>query len=155
MMMKQVKHLDSNTEKSVEPVIEMLFDLLCHCGIPMANLASQQTDLRLHQVVSTILDKWLKLRTAIQEGVTTTDMEVFDAAPNDIYQDETMNDNYADAKDIQQPDLGREARHILCAVGMGLKKSVNRRNGDGIMSIQRDIMLKAKVVFPSVLFDSA
>ena len=154
MMTKEAKHLDSTTEKSIEQVINTLLDLLYHSGIPMSNVASQQTDLRLHQVASTILDKWMKLRTAIHEGVTTTDMEVFDTRADDIYHDEVMNDIYADEEDAQQPDLGMGAGHILCTVGMGLKKSVIRRNGDGIKSIERDIMLKAKVVFPYVLFDS-
>jgi len=152
MMTKQAKHLDSTPEKGTQPVIEILSNLLRLCGSPMANVASQQTGLRLHQVVSTILNMWMQLRTAIHEGVTTTEMEVFAANPNVKYQDEVMNDIYADAEDVQQPDLGREAGRILCSVGMGLKRSVIRRNGDGIQS---DIILKGKVAFPSVLFDSA
>jgi hypothetical protein len=114
----------------------------------MADVASQQTGLR--QVVSTILNMWMQLRTAIHEGVTTTEMEVFGVNPNDIYQDEMMSDIYADTEHVQQPDLESEEGRILCAVGMGLKRSVIR-NGDGI---QRDIILKAKVAFPSVLLDS-
>ena len=153
MMTKQAKHLDSTTQTDV--AINLLLTLLCLCRSPMANVASQQTGLQVHQVVSTILNMWMQLRTAIHEGVTTTEMEVFGANPNDVYQDTVMNDIYADTEDVQQPDLGREARHILCAVGMGLKRSVVRRNGDGTMSIQRNIVLKAKVAFPSVLFDSA
>ena len=156
MMTKQAKHLDSTTEKGALPVIDILLKLLRHCGSPMANVGSQQTGLRLQQVVSTILNMWMQLRTAIHEGVTTTEMEVFVANSNDIYQDEAMNDIYADEEDVhQQPDLEREAGRILCAVGMGLKRSVIRRNEDGIMSIQSDIILKAKVAFPSVLLDSA
>ena len=155
MMTKQAKQLDSTTEKGALPVIEMLFKLLCHCGSPTANVASQQTSLRLHQVVTTILNMWMQLRIAIHEGVTTTELEVFDPNPNDMYQDEVMNDIYADPEDVQQPDLGRGAGRILCTVGMGLRRSVIRQNGDGIMSIQSDTILKAKVAFPSVLFDSA
>ena len=144
MMTKQAKHLDSSTQKDF--VIKFLSALLCLCGIPMANVAAHQTN--LDQVVSTISNMWMQLRTAIHEGVTTTEMEVFNAIPNDVYQDKVMNDIYDDERDL------REEGHILCAVGMGLKRSVTRRNGDGIMSIQKDIILKAKVVFPSVL-DSA
>ena len=150
MMAKQAKHLDSTTQK--DAVINVI---LCLCGSPMANVATQETSSRLHQVVSTILNMWMELRTAIHEGVTTTEMEIFGASPNDMYQDAVMNDIYADAGDVQQPDLRREAGHILCAVGIGLQRSVIKRNGDGIMSIQKDITLKAKVAFPSVLFDSA
>ena len=155
MMAKQAKHLDSDTQNMKDAVIEMLLNLLSLCGSPMENVASQQTSLRLHQVVSTILNMWIQLRTAIQEGVTTTEMEVFDALPNDIYQDEVMEDIYAETEDVHQPDLGRDSGHILCAVGMGLRRSVIKRNGDGTMTIQRDVTLKAKVAFPSVLFDSA
>ena len=151
MMAKQAKQLDSATQK--DAVINVI--LLCLCGSPIANVATQETSFRLHQVVSTILNMWMELRTAIHEGVTTTEMEVFGANPNDMYQDALMNDIYADAGDVQQPDLGREAEHILCAVGMGLQQSVIRRNGDGIMSIQKDITLKANVAFPSVFFDLA
>jgi hypothetical protein len=147
MMTKQAKHLDSNTQ--TDAAIHLLLTLLRLCGSPMADVASQQTGLR--QVVSTILNMWMQLRTAIHEGVTTTEMEVFGVNPNDIYQDEMMSDIYADTEDVQQPDLESEEGHILCAIGMGLKRSV-RRNGDGI---QRDIILKAKVAFPSVLLDSA
>ena len=145
-MTKQAKHLDSNTQK--DAVIELLSNLLRLCGSPMADVASQQTD--LHQVVSTILNMWMQLRTAIHEGVTTTEMEVFGPNLNDTYQDEVMKDIYADTEDVQ-PD---SRRRILCAVGMGLRRSVFRQNGDGIMSIQWDIILKAKVAFPSVLSDS-
>ena len=158
MMTKQAKELDSATEKGALPVVEMLLNLLSLCGSPAANVSSKQTGLQIHQVVSTILNMWMQLRTAIHEGVTTTEMEVFDVGANDIYQDEVMNDIYADTEDVQQPDLGREAGspgRILCTVGMGLRRSIIRRNGDGIMTIQRDIILKAKVAFPSVLFDSA
>ena len=155
MMTKQAKQLDPTKEKDTRPVIVMLLNLLCHCGSPMANVNSQQTSLRLHQVVSTILNMWMQLRTAIHEGVTTTDMEVFSANPNDLYRDDVMNDIYADEEDVQQPDLGNGAGHILCTVGMGLKRSVIRQNEDGNMSIQSDTILKAKVAFPSVLFDTA
>jgi len=141
-MTKQAKHLDSSTQKDF--VIKILSALLCLCGSPMANVTSQKTN--LDQVVSTISNMWMQLRTAIHEGVTTTEMEVFSANPNDIYQDKVMNDIY------DERDLRREEGHILCAVGMGLKRSVTRRNGDGIMSIQKDIVLKAKVAFPSVLY---
>ena len=152
MMTKQAKHLDSTTQK--DDVISLLLILLRLCGSPMANSASQQTS--LHQVVSTILKMWMQLRTAIHEGVTTTEMEVFSVSPNDIYQDEVMSDIYAEKEDVQQPGFGRDTGHILCAVGMGLKRSVVRRNGDGTMSNQRDItLLRAKIAFPSVLFDSA
>jgi hypothetical protein len=148
MMTKQAKHLDSSTQKDY--AIKILSALLCLCGSSMANVASQQTT--LDQVVSTISNMWMQLRTAIHEGVTTTEMEVFGANTNEIYQDKLMNNIY------DEPDLRREDSegHILCAVGMGLRRSVQvaRRNGDGIMSIQEDIILKAKVVFPSVL-DSA
>ena len=155
MMAKQAKHLDSTTQKDV--VIKMLSNLLCLCGSPTANVPSQQTSHRLHQVVSTILNMWTQwqTRTAIRERVATTEMGVFSANPNDIYQDEVMDDIYADTEDAQQPDLRRKPGHILCAVGMGLKRSAIRRNGDGMMLIQRVITLKAKVAFPSVLFDSA
>ena len=151
MMTKQAKHLNSATQK--DDVISMLSILLRLCGSPMANITSQQTSLRLDQVVSTILNMWTHLRTAIHEGITTTEMEVFDAYPNDIYQDAVMNDIYGDTEAVRQAELGREKGHILCAVGMGLKRSVIKRNGDGITSIQKDITLKANVAFPSVLFD--
>ena len=149
----QAKHMESTTEK--EFVIDMLSTLLYLCGSPMANVTSQQTDLCLQKVTLTIMEMWMQLRTAIQEGVTTTEMQVFDANSNDIYQDTLMNDIYADSEYVQQPDLGKRSGHILCAVGMGLKRSVIRRNEDETMFVQRDITLKAKVAFPSVLFDSA
>ena len=155
MMSKQAKLLDSTTENGAQQVVEMLFNLLCLCGSPISNTASQQTRLRLHQVVSTILNMWMQLRTAIHEGVTTTEMEVFCSSSNDMYQDKVMTDIYADPGDVQQPDdLGRETGRILCTVGMGLKRSVIRQKGDGTMYIQSDIILKGKVAFPSVLFDS-
>jgi hypothetical protein len=149
LMTKQVQHLESTAEKDGLPVIDILFNLLCLCGSPRANAASQQTGLRLQQVVSTIWNMWMQLRTAIHEGVTATEMEVFRANENVIYQDTVMNDIYAEAED------GQQRGHILCTVGMGLKRSVNRRNEDGTMSLQSDIILKATVAFPSVLFDSA
>ena len=149
MTAKQAKELDSDKEKEV---IEMLLNLLSLCGSPGANVPSKQTVLQIRQKVSTILKMWMQLRTAIHEGVTTTEMEVFDVFANDVYQDEVMNDIYADARN------GREAGspgRILCTVGMGLKRSVIRRNDDGIMTIQGDIILKANVAFPYLLFDSA
>ena len=145
-MAKQAKHLDSTTQK--DDVTKLLSDLLCLCG---ANLASQQTSLHLHEVVSTILNMWMQLRTAIKEGVTTTEMEIFDANLNEIYQDEEMKVMYAGTEDVQHPDLGRDARHILCAVGMGLRLIRRNRDGDGSVSIQRDTTLKANVALPSVL----
>ena len=124
MMMKQAKELDSSTEKGAQPVVEMLLNLLSLCGSPATNVSSKQTGLQIHQVVSKILNMWMQLRTAIHEGVTTTEMEVFGVNANEVYQDEVMNDIYAD---VQQPDLGREAGspgRILCTVGMGLRRSI-------------------------------
>lgn len=145
MTAKQAKHLDSTGTTQKDIMIKMLLNLLYLCGSPVTS-PSQQTSLCLDEVVSTILDMWMGLRTAIQEGVMTTEMKIFDANPNDVYQDEVMNVMYADADDV-----GRGAEHILCAVGMGLHRSVIRQNGDGNMSIQKYITLKANVVFPSVL----
>lgn len=147
------KHLDSSTEQDL--VIKMLSTLLYLSGSPMVNVTSQKTGLCLQQVTSAIMDMWMQLRTAIHEGVTTTDMQVFSSNANDIYQEAMMNDIYADTEYVQQPDSGKGPGHILCAVGMGLKRSVIRRNGDGTMSIQSDVTLKAKVAFPSVLFETA
>jgi hypothetical protein len=140
MMAKQAKHLDSTTPK--DDVMKILLNLLCLCG---ANVASQQTSVHLDEVVSPILSMWMKLRTAMKEGVTTTEMEIFDASPNELYEDEVMNVMYAGTKDAHQSNL--DAGHIVCAVGMGLH--LLRRNGDG--TIQRDTTLKAKVALPSAL----
>jgi len=115
----QAKHLDSTTEKDL--VIKMLSTLLYLSGSPMANLTTQKTGLCLQQVTSTIMDMWMQLRTAIQEGVTTTEMQVFGSNAKDIYQDAMMHDIYADTRYVQQPDLGKGPGHILCAVGMGLE----------------------------------
>ena len=52
-----------------------------------------------------------------------------------------MNDIYADAEDIQQPDLGREGM-FWARLGW-VWNDVLLRNGDGIMNIQGDIVLKA------------
>ena len=143
MMAKQAKHLDSTTQK--DDVLKILSNLLCLCG---ANVASQQTSLHLHKVVSKILNMWMQLRTAIKEGVTTTEMEIFDANPNEIYQDEVMNVMYRGTKDVQHPDLGRDAGHILCPVGMGLHL-FTRQNSDG--DGKKKTSLKANVALPSVL----
>ncbi|KAF8802606.1 hypothetical protein BYT27DRAFT_7112082 [Phlegmacium glaucopus] len=155
MTMAQAKYVDSTTTK--DAVIKMLSNLLYLCGSPMANVSSQKTHLCLQQVVSTIMDMWMQLRIAIYEGVTTTEMKLFGARPNDTYRDAVMNDIYADTEDVhvQQPNLGKETGRILCTVGMGLQRCVVKQNGDGTMSVQRDTTLKAKVAFPSVLFDTA
>lgn len=148
MTMRQGKHLDSTTHE--DTVIRLLFTLLRLCGSPVANLNSQKTVLCLRQVVSTLMHMWMPLRIAMYEGTTTAEMQVFDVYPNDKYQATEMEDTYVDTEDV----LGREERQILCTVGMGLQRLV-KRNSDGTMSIQKDITLKAKVTFPSVLFDTA
>lgn len=152
MMMGQVKYLDSTTDK--DAVVKILLALLRLCGSPMASLNSQETGLCLQQVVSTITDMWMKLRTAIHEGITTTELRVFHADSNAMYEDAVMNDIYADTEDVQKQGLGKETGHILCAVGMGLQRVFIKRNGDGTTSVQRNIILKARVALASVLFDA-
>ena len=153
MTMGQAKHLDYTTHKDF--VIRVLSTLLCVCGSPMANVNSPKTSLCLQQVVSTIMDMWMQLRVAILEGITTSEMEVFSFYPNGKYEDATMDDIYADTENDQQLGLGKEERHILCTVGLGLRRLVSKRNSDGTRFIQRDITLKVKVAFPSVLLDPA
>ena len=151
MMMGQAKHLNSTTYK--DHTLDLLYTLLRLCGSSMADLNSQKTCHCLQKVVSTIMDMWMPLKIAIYEGITTAEMKVFTTSPNDRYQDVVMDDIYAD---VHQSNLGLKYKeHILCAVGMGLQRHVIKRNSDGTIFVQKDIILKAKVVFPSVLFDSA
>jgi hypothetical protein len=95
------------------------------------------------------------LKKATKEGITNTDMEVFNIEPGSTF-GENMEDVYDEALGKTkngEPERRRRGK-TLCTVGIGLRKSLVKHGESGEPLIQRDVLIKPKVALASVLLEA-
>lgn len=141
----------------VDIVLNMIIGLLCACGLSISNIESNPQILTLQKMLYTLLEKLqIQLKTAVMEGITTADMEVFLVVPGS-HLSASVEDIYAETQGRvpkQKTIATRVAeKRILCTVGLGLRKSATKILHNGELKDQIDILLKPKVVSSSVLHD--
>ncbi|KAH9485824.1 hypothetical protein JR316_0002739 [Psilocybe cubensis] len=139
----------------VEPALNMIIGLLCVCGLSIRSIEKNPQFSTLKKMLHTLLEKLqIQLKTAVMEGITTTDMEVFinasgchlSAAMEDVYA-EPQGDPHKQNKTVA--DVGE--KKVLCTVGLGLRKSTMKLSRNGQPKDHIDVLVKPKVVLSSVL----
>ena len=63
----------------------MPLSLMCLCGWSILNQESRKVVLSLQQKVESIERMWFQLKKATKEGITNTDMEVFNVEPGSTF----------------------------------------------------------------------
>lgn len=99
---------------------------------------------RLMAVESSIM----KLKEAVIEGVTSTELVPCMWPPGHLYDPAEMDSAYPDPTD---PDFVQKP--IVCSTDLGVKKLAVSRLADGSASRRYETLLKTKVILPSALDD--
>lgn len=138
----------------------MIFDtvlgLMCLAGWSPSSPQAKKALASAQNKVSTIEKKSTELKKAIKQDVTTTDMEVFLASPGTVFTG-GMEDFDTESQGVGASGSGstKPEKLILCTVGMGLKKTTQKKDGAaGSLESQIDLLLRPKVSLQSVLLDS-
>jgi len=90
----------------------------------------------------------MKLKEAVIEGVTSTDVVPYMHGPGQAYDPEEMESAYPDETD---PEF--VGRPIVCSTDMGVKRLVVVRGPDGNPLKKYETLLKPKVILASALDD--
>lgn len=106
----------------------------------------------MQQIVKFLERLWLQLKSATKESTIAADFEVVVIDFDRPYDDTQMEDSYCDVSTKSLSHTKNGAR-ILCAVGMGLQKTVVKRVEGMPPEKQTDLLIKTKVVLETVLKD--
>lgn len=147
-----IKALDNQTFS--DEVLNMAIGLLCLCGWSLYSPRSQKVILAMQQMVKALEKLWQQLRSATKEGVTTADIDVFFIDFNRPYDDAEMEDMYVDTSSKSTTQIAPEM-HVLCTVGLGLKRTVMKRVAGRTPEKREDILIKPKVALKTILRDIA
>ena len=143
-------------ESNVNAIFDMIIALLCTAGWSPLSPQAQKALASAQNKVFTIEKKSTELNKAVKQEVTTTDMEVFLANPGAVFTEE-MEDFDTESEGVGNSESGSTGpeKRILCTVGMGLKMTTRKKDGaTGSLEDQIHLLLRPKVVLPSVLLDS-
>ena len=129
-----------------EGILDMILILLAICGWHPNSPKSSNIRSSIQRMLATVEKQWTKLKAAMKEGITTSDMEVFVIDFGKRYDESMMEDSYP-----QDAQPGRSSRgRVLCTIGMGLRKTeVNPTKGGKVV----DLLLKPTVALENILLE--
>jgi len=143
-------------ESNANVMFDTVIGLMCLAGWSPSSPQAQKALSAAQNKVSTIEKKSTELKKAIKQDVTTTDMEVFLVSAGATFT-EGMEDVDTESEGVANSGSGstKPEKRILCTVGMGLKKTTQKKDGAaGPLESQIDLLLRPKVSLQSVLLDS-
>ena len=91
-----------------------------------------------------------QLKAATKEGITTVDMEAFVISSGSPLSSD-MDDVYAEHGGSQGGTSEKTAKRVLCTVGLGLRRTIVKRNEAERSEHRAEVLLKPKVALTSVL----
>ena len=103
--------------------------------------------------IDAIQDQCKRLKIAMKEGITTSELDVFCVIPGSVFEAGMVN-AYADAPALTSEEPQGDREIVLCTVGMGLRKSSAKRDNEGEVKYQVDMLLEPRVALTSVLTDN-
>jgi len=128
---------------SADRVVQTILAFLCVAGMSTSELRRAAEGLR--ERTKSIEELLLTLKYAIQEGITSADMEVYDVELPAKFDPQRMEVAYDDGEN-------NNGDQVLCTVGLGLKKVVTKRVVESTrIDRSEEIMKKPDVVLQSLL----
>jgi len=114
-------------------------------GISTNSSEIQETEKMIRARTEAMEKNLLELKRAIEEGVISSEMEVFDVDPGVLYDSDTMEVMYEDKKDKK----GDES--VLCTVGMGLRRVLKSKDLGNKSATSVEVVKKADIILSSLL----
>ena len=148
--MTSVQTMDSDTSKA-SYVSNVILGLMWICGGFGSQDTSQRAKLSVQQAVLRVERMWKPLKVAIKQEITAAEIILFGICAGTDYNAATMDDMYTDASSDVIMNPNNHEQHILCPVGVGLRRDVSKRCKDGTMKINGEVILKPKIALASVL----
>ncbi|KAF5354847.1 hypothetical protein D9756_005588 [Leucocoprinus leucothites] len=134
--------------KLPENVVRALVALPVLCGYISSREIHTDLAKEFEQRIGPLLDKCLKFRKMIGEGITSTDIRPYFVASGQSYDPSIAELEYEDDGD----DTGKEKQGIIaCSLGMGLYCTRTSRGDDGRFVESREPILKPKVILQETL----
>lgn len=136
--------------KTLAQVFEGLTALPVLCGCIFDQESYEELGKAFHQRIGPLLDKCLRFRKMIGEGVTSTDIQPYVVASGNEYDPRFADLEYEDEKD----DTAKEKRGVVaCSLGVGLYSTrTSERGPDGkFINKGGEVILKPKVILQETL----
>ncbi|KJA20627.1 hypothetical protein HYPSUDRAFT_782802 [Hypholoma sublateritium FD-334 SS-4] len=135
---------------SVNLLVDSVLSMLYFCGWSPASEQSKKSLLSVQHMVFAIEKLMTQLKAATKEGITTVDMEAFVVSYGSPLSSD-MEDVYAENGGSQGSVADKTGKRVLCTVGLGLRRTIVKRNEAEQPEHRAEILLKTKVALTSVL----
>lgn len=135
---------------SVNILIDSVLSMLYFCGWSPSSEQSKKSLLSVQHMVFAIEKLMTQLKAATKEGVTTVDMEAFVVSSGAPFSSD-MEDVYAENAGSHGGASDKTGKRVLCTVGLGLRRTIVKRNEAEQPERRAEVLLKTKVALTSVL----
>ena len=149
--MTSMQMMKSDTPSSAGFVSKVILGLMWICGGFRSQDTLQRAKLSVEQAVLRVEKMWKTLKVAIRQEITAAEIIMLAINPGSNYNAATMEDMYIDASSDVTTNPDSHEQHILCPVGVGLRRDVSKRCEDGTIQINGELILKPKIALASVL----
>lgn len=132
-------------------IIETLTYLPLLCGYILNQGGLDDIYRAFEQRIGPLLDKCLKFRKMVGEGITSTDIRPYCFSPGERYGPNVYADlEYEDEKKEKETSNAQQGM-IACSLSLGLYCTRTTRNRDGKFEESRELILKPKVILQDTL----
>ena len=149
--MTSVQTMNSDAPSKANFVFHIILGLMLICGGFGSQDTSQRAKVSVEQAVLRVEKMWKTLKAATMQEITAAEITMIAIGPGSGYNADKMDDMYLDASSDVITNLDNHEQHILCQVGVGLRRDVSKRSKDGTMQVNGEVILKPKIALASVL----
>ncbi|CAA7260306.1 unnamed protein product [Cyclocybe aegerita] len=139
--------LRQQEESCIPGVADAIMAVLCICGISTVTEEFPKVRQKVGTRLGYLEKMALKLRTAMREGITSSDMEVISLDSDTPFNPQEMKDFFSN----RRPDKKELGKGILCTVGLGLQKATRKRGDHGQIQEEIFVMKLPEVALLSAL----
>ncbi|KAJ3504522.1 hypothetical protein NLJ89_g7892 [Agrocybe chaxingu] len=139
--------LRQQEENCIPGVADAIMAVLCICGISTVTEEFPKVKQKVATRLAYLEKMALKLRTAMLEGIASSDMEIISVDSDTPFDPPAMTDIFSGGRPSKK-ELGKG---VLCTVGLGLRKATTRRANQGAMQEESFVMKLPEVVLISAL----
>ena len=125
-------------------IAEDLVNVLIVCGLSTSNSKYQIIIQDIEDRMSLLEKAALQLKVALNEGVTSIDIEPFYVSTRAQFDPTNMDDAYGDSRTGVR--TRGDGERIMCTTDMGLGRVLTKPSVDGQVQSYYDVILKPKVV---------
>ena len=132
-------------QNKADDAVGQVLAVLCTSGMSLKESKPIDFEGKVLKRIQDLEKQALRLKYAMQEGITSGDMELISVLPGTIYDPASMQieDGYGNDDELEKDEP------VLCTVGLGLRKVVRKKNEKGDFELCTQVMKQATIVLQS------